>query len=113
MEASALTGSVESFHATHTIVLLSVGIALIPAFVIWVGRQERLGRPAIIPNSLWKNRAFTVICVNVFVTWGTFNSVETLLSFIFQYVQKISPVQTSVRFLPAPVAGTLSNIVVG
>lgn len=113
IENSTLSGSVEDIHATHIIVLLSVGMALIPAFVLWVGRQESLGRPALVPNSLWKNRAFTVICINVFITWGTFNSVETLLSFVFQYVQKVTPIQTSLRFLPAPVAGTISNIVVG
>lgn len=30
-----------------TLGLLITAIALIPAFIFWVGRQERLGRPAI------------------------------------------------------------------
>jgi hypothetical protein len=60
-------------------------MALIPVFIFWVGRQERLGRPAIIPvsyiycanailtlirqNSLWRNTAFTAMCLAVFFTW--------------------------------------------
>jgi MFS family permease len=88
-------------------------LALIPAFIIWVGRQEKFGRPAIIPNSLWKNRIFSVICLGVFITWGVFNAIETYLTLFFQDVQKISAIQTSIRFLPAPIAGALANLVMG
>lgn len=90
-----------------------MSITLIPTFVLWVGRQERLGKPAIIPNSLWRNRIFTTICVGVFMTWGVFNAIETFLTLFFQDVQQISPIQTSIRFLPAPITGALANLVMG
>lgn len=96
-----------------TLGLLITAVILIPAFIIWVGRQERLGRPAIIPNSLWRNRIFSVICVGVFITWGIFNALETYLTLYFQDVQHLSAIQTSVRFLPTPVAGALTNIAMG
>jgi len=96
-----------------TLGLLITAICLIPAFILWVGRQEKLGRPAIIPNSLWRNRIFSVICLGVFITWGVFNAVETYLTLFFQEVQKISAIQTSIRFLPAPIAGALANLVMG
>ncbi|EME81200.1 uncharacterized protein MYCFIDRAFT_4807, partial [Pseudocercospora fijiensis CIRAD86] len=96
-----------------SIAMLSLAFGLIPAFVLWFGRQERLGRPAIIPNSLWRNKIFTTICVAVFLTWGTFNSVETILTFYFQDVQHLSATQSSIRFLPAPVTGFLANVVTG
>jgi MFS family permease len=54
-----------------------------------------------------------VICIGVFVTWGVFNAVESYLTLFFQDVQKISAIQTSIRFLPAPLAGALSNLVMG
>jgi nitrate/nitrite transporter NarK len=44
---------------------------------------------------------------------GSFNALETILTFYFQKVQDLSAIQTSLRFLPAPVSGTLSNVVVG
>jgi Na+/melibiose symporter-like transporter len=96
-----------------TLGLLITAICLIPGFILWVGRQERLRRPAIIPNSLWRNRIFSVICIGVFITWGVFNAIETYLTLFFQDVQKLSAIQTSVRFLPTPIAGALANIVMG
>ncbi|KAF2876687.1 major facilitator superfamily domain-containing protein [Massariosphaeria phaeospora] len=108
-----ITGNTTNITNPETLTTLVVSIALIPAFIFWVGRQERLGRPAIIPNSLWRNRIFTCICIGVFVTWGVFNAIETFLTLFFQDVQNISAIETSVRFLPAPVSGALSNIVMG
>lgn len=85
----------------------------------------------MIPNSLWRNRIFSVVCAGVFIIWGTFNAglsstvfsfvifltnnntVETFQTFYFQDVQEISPIQTSLRFLPTPVGGALSNVVMG
>jgi MFS family permease len=97
----------------QTIAILAIAIALIPAFILWVGRQERLGRPAVIPNSLWRNRVFTVICVGVFITWGVFNAIESWLTLFFQDVQGHGGIQTSLRFLPAAIAGALSNVAMG
>jgi Na+/melibiose symporter-like transporter len=92
---------------------LAISVALIPAFIMWVGRQEKLGRPAVIPNSLWHNRVFTVICIGVFVTWGVFNAMESWLTLFFQDVQGLGGIQTSLRFLPTTIAGALSNIIMG
>jgi len=110
---AALTGSVSTIRDPSTIALLSLAAALIPLFIFWVGRQENLGRPAIIPNSLWRNKNFTSICIDVFLIWGSFNAVETLVTFYFQDVQELSATQSSLRFLPAPVVGTLTNICIG
>ncbi|KAG8629027.1 hypothetical protein KVT40_002892 [Elsinoe batatas] len=110
---ATITGSTRNIRQPSTIALLAIGLALVPAFTFWVGRQEKLGRPAIIPNSVWKNRYFTTICLAVFFSWGTFNSVETLLTFYFQEVQKLSPIQTSLRFLPSAVVGFTMNIIAG
>jgi hypothetical protein len=81
---SALTGSTTHIKDPATIATLSLGLALVPAFGLWVHRQEKLGKPAIIPNSLWHNKVFTSICLNVFFLWGAFNATEALLTFWFQ-----------------------------
>ena len=83
------------------------------AFVLWVGRQERLGRPALIPNSLWRNKVFSSICINVFCVWAAFNAFEQYINYFFQDVQHISPMGAALRFIPAPVSGALTNVVVG
>lgn len=110
---AAITGSTADIKQPSSIALLAVAIALVPAFIFWVGRQERLGKPAIIPNSLWRNEIFTTICIAVFLTWGSFNALETILTFFFQKVQGLSATQTSIRFLPAPVSGAVANVAMG
>ncbi|KAH6643991.1 major facilitator superfamily domain-containing protein [Boeremia exigua] len=110
---SVIAKQTEKIKEAETLSTLVLGVALIPSFILWVGRQEKLGRPAVIPNSLWRNRIFSVICAGVFIIWGTFNAVETFQTLYFQDVQEISPIQTSLRFLPTPIGGALSNVVMG
>jgi MFS family permease len=81
--------------------------------VIWVGRQERLGKPAVVPNSLWRNRIFTTTCLGLFLTWGAVTSSDSYQSLFFQKVQQNSPLQTSLRFLPGVVSASLSTLAVG
>jgi MFS family permease len=78
-----------------------------------MSRQERLGRPALIPNSLWRNQVFSSICLCVFLTWGAFNAVENILTFVLQYVQSVPAMEASVRFLPGPVCGALTELAMG
>ena len=110
---AAITGNQSDIKQPSSIAMLVLSVALIPLFIWWVGRQEKLGRPAIIPNSLWRNKIFTTICVAVFMTWGSFNAVETIITFYFQDVQRLSATQTSIRFLPAPVSGAIANLAMG
>lgn len=109
----SLTGSSTSIKSPATIATLTVAVLLIPAFIIWVKRQEDLGRPALIPSSIWRNRIFTSICINVFLIWGAFNAFEQVTNFFFQSVQKLSPLEAALRFLPAPISGAIANLVVG
>ncbi|KAK5107135.1 hypothetical protein LTR62_001693 [Meristemomyces frigidus] len=110
---AAITGSASDIRQPATLSFLIVALVLVPVFIFWVGRQERLGRPAIIPNSLWRNKIFTTICLAVFLTWGSFNALETILTFYFQRVQGLSAIQSSIRFIPAPISGAISNIAMG
>ncbi|KAK3709977.1 hypothetical protein LTR37_010596 [Vermiconidia calcicola] len=110
---ATITGGTDSMKQPESIAMLVVAFALVPVFIWWVGRQENRGKPAIIPNSLWRNQAFTAMCLAVFLTWGSFNALETILTFFFQDVQLLSATETSVRFIPAPVSGAISNLIIG
>ncbi len=48
---SSITGNTTDIVQPSSIALLSVSVALIPVFIYWVGRQEKRGKPAIIPVS--------------------------------------------------------------
>ncbi|KAF6808506.1 integral membrane protein [Colletotrichum plurivorum] len=108
---ASITRNIRAIAQPANIVLLVLSAVTAAAFVVCVGRRERLGKPAIIPNSLWKNKLFTSVCINVFLVYGAGNATETLSSFYYQYVQSLSATATSVRMLPIPIGGTLSNIV--
>jgi Na+/melibiose symporter-like transporter len=82
-------------------------------FVLWQEYQERRGKPTLIRNSLWKNTSFTSICINVFIIWGSFNGFEQIINFFFQNVQKLSVLDTAIRFIPTPITGLLSAVVTG
>ena len=110
---ASITRTSTSIQKPSNASLLGIAIALIPAFIFWVGRQERNNKLAIIPNSFWRNRSFTTICIAVFLVWGAFNATETLLNFFFQDVQLLDATQTSVRFIPNPIAGILVNLISG
>jgi len=67
-------------HDAFNITLLSLATVLIPAFVLWMERQERLGKPTLVPNSLWRNSAFVSICLIVLLSWAVVQSMELFLS---------------------------------
>ncbi|EFQ99064.1 integral membrane protein [Nannizzia gypsea CBS 118893] len=110
---AVVTESISAIQQPQNICLLILSFILFAVFVVWVGRQERLGLPALIPNSLWTNKVFTCTCVNVFLIWAAFNAFEQYQNFFFQEVQHLSPLDTALRFLPAPISGALTNVVVG
>jgi nitrate/nitrite transporter NarK len=93
--------------------LFVVALILIPKFAYWIHRQERLGRRAIIPPSLWTNKEFTSLCVIVFFVWGCFNATQYFITLYFQLVEDLSPIQTAIRFLPQVIMGTATNMATG
>ncbi|KAF6226159.1 hypothetical protein HO133_009025 [Letharia lupina] len=108
-----ITASYSRLGEAQNIALLTLSLLLVPAFAYWMHRQERLGKPAIIPNSLWKNTAFTTACVAVFFTWAVFNAFQYFSTLFFQRVQSLSALQTSLRFLPMVVVAAVTDIITG
>ena len=108
-----ITGSTLAIRKPYNITFLVLSCALVPVFVVWVDRQERLGRPALIPNSLWLNRHFAVTCMIVFLGWGSFNGLETMLTLYFQNAQGISALHTSLYFLPSAIISATMQILSG
>lgn len=61
-------------HKPVNIALLIIAALLIPFFIAWESRQERLALPAMLPNSVWRSTEFSVVCVTVFLVWSWFNA---------------------------------------
>ncbi|KAL4761119.1 major facilitator superfamily domain-containing protein [Aspergillus foveolatus] len=106
----------ESYHnlgEAYIITLFVVSVVLLPTFVLWVGWQERNGRPALIPNGLWKNTLFSATCIIVFFAWAVLNALQYFTSLYFQEIQHHSAFKSSLMFLPMVVAGAATNIFTG
>lgn len=110
---SVLAGKVSKFVDPVPITLLSIAVLLIPVFLYYSKRQERLGRKVIIPPSLWSNRVFSSLCITVFLVWGVFNAIQYFLTLFYQLVQSLSAIQTSLRFLPMVFTGAAANFLTG
>jgi predicted MFS family arabinose efflux permease len=101
------------FLEPASLLMFSIAVFLVPVFVWYSQRQERLGRKAIIPPSLWKNRVFTSLCLVVFLMWATSESMQFFLTLFYQSIQQLSAIHTSIRFLPMVIMGSLTNILTG
>ena len=61
--------------------LLAVSIAGLPCFALWMRHREKIGKPALIPNSLWKT-TFTSICIMITLAFAEMQAVELLASLL-------------------------------
>ena len=70
------TTSYRKFSDPKNTALFVGSLILLGAFPVWMDYQVRHQRPAIIPNRLWRNAAFTSICLAVFLCWASLNAIE-------------------------------------
>ena len=73
---ATITTSYMSIGHAQSIALLVLSLALLATFPAWMNYQTKNGRPALIPNSLWRKASFTSICVSVFFCWASLNGIE-------------------------------------
>ncbi|KAI9740909.1 MAG: hypothetical protein M1818_004515 [Claussenomyces sp. TS43310] len=112
-ELSVVTGNLSSIRDGQNVAFLCIACAMAPTFVYWMHRQEKQGRPVLIPNSIWRNVAFATMCIMVLLSWAVMNSMELFLSLFFQQVQELSAIETSMRFLPNVLVAIFLNLSTG
>ncbi|KAF1964668.1 integral membrane protein [Bimuria novae-zelandiae CBS 107.79] len=108
-----LSADLSTIRSAKTASLLALSIILLIFFPIWMYFQTRANRPALIPNSLWKNIPFSSTCIMVALSYGVMNSNEIFSSLYFQEVQSTSTLTTSLYLLPNLVTGVFINLTVG
>jgi len=84
------TSSYKQLGKAENATLLSVAFALLVAFPLWMRYQVKRGRPALIPNRLWRNPAFTSVCVSVFFCWAALNGIEYFTTLLWVLVMKFA-----------------------
>ncbi|KAI6780667.1 uncharacterized protein J7T54_001171 [Emericellopsis cladophorae] len=110
---AVISSDVEHIRKPDTIVFLCLGVISLPLFLGWSHRQVKSGKPALIPNSFWRNMAFSSICAAVAIAFAIINSLELFASLFFQEIQGLSALQAAVRILPSLVVGFFINLSTG
>jgi hypothetical protein len=77
---SILSADLTKIRSAETATLLAISIVLLLAFPAWMHYRERVGKPALVPNKLWKNIPFTSTCIMVALSYGVMNSIELFSS---------------------------------
>lgn len=95
------------------IVFLTISVLLAPAFFFWMRHRENGNKRALIPNSLWRSRSFTTMCLMLLSSYAVENVLELLCSLYFQNVQSRTALQSSIRLLPMCLVGTVLNLTTG
>ena len=110
-------GNAHGWTSLGIILPITVGIALVAAFVAW---EQRAASP-MLPMTFFCNRTFALTNVSsLLMFFGMFGSIFLLAQF-FQTVQHYSPLASGLRILPwtampifvAPIAGALSDRIGG
>ncbi|KID86586.1 puromycin resistance protein pur8 [Metarhizium guizhouense ARSEF 977] len=107
---ATITTSYASIKGPGTIACLAVSVILLVMFPMWMNYQTNRGRPALIPNSLWKNASFTTICLKT-KSQASREMPRDLAnrSNSFQQVEGLPALQSSLRFLPHVIMGICVN----
>ncbi|KAL1959162.1 hypothetical protein VTO42DRAFT_2667 [Malbranchea cinnamomea] len=108
-----LSADPSRIKSAESIIILCLAAVALPAFVTWAHHRVKASKPALIPNSLWRNTSFSSICATVALSNGVLNSMELFASLFFQEIQYLSALQASLRILPSLIVGVLVNLVMG
>ena len=116
-----VTGTASRLRSPANVFMLCTASALVPGFLFWIYRQERLGRAAIIRPSLFKStstsphraRIFASTCLSVLLIFGAFDALTYFSALFFQEIQGLSPLSTSPRLLPMVITGIGTNVLTG
>ncbi|KAF2675313.1 MFS general substrate transporter [Microthyrium microscopicum] len=108
-----LSADSDNIREPSAITMLVFSTVLMISFPVWMRFQEGRGRPALVPNKLWRNLPFTSICVMTILTTGVQNANELFSSLYFQEVQELSALQASLRLMPSTVIAIFLNFTTG
>ncbi|CAH0049528.1 unnamed protein product [Clonostachys solani] len=111
----ALTeGNVVGWATPWIPVLIVVSFLIIAAFVYWQNYIEtRLpDRAPLLKVSLFRNTRFSAVMAIMGLFFAAFNNYLVFATYYFQSFQGLSPIQTTLRFIPTGVSGAIIAAIV-
>ncbi|KAI9151487.1 MFS-type transporter 1 [Paramyrothecium foliicola] len=110
---AVISSDTSKIRERGTIVLLCLSAVTLPSFIAWMHYRVSKGKPALIPNSLWRNPAFATICGITALSFSGVNAMELFSNLFFQEVQHLSALESSLRIVPSLVVGVLLGLTIG
>jgi predicted MFS family arabinose efflux permease len=110
----ALTeGNIVGWSTPWVPVLIVVSFILIAAFVFWQNHLEKTGKLApILKVSNFRNPQFSAAMAIMGLFFSSFNGFLVYATYFFQNYQGLSPLDTTLRFVPNGIAGFITAVVV-
>ncbi|KAI0966545.1 major facilitator superfamily transporter [Xylaria arbuscula] len=110
----ALTeGNVVGWSTPWVPVLIVVSLILLGIFYTWQWYQEnRTVRKPLIKVSIFKNKKFCAGLLIMALFFSSFNNFVVYATYFFQDYQGLSPLDTTLRFIPTGVTGLLVAFIV-
>ncbi|KAG8711818.1 hypothetical protein FRC08_015392 [Ceratobasidium sp. 394] len=93
--------------------LFAVSVMCLVGFIQWERQREHAGKSVLVPLSLFRAPRFGAMLAVAFTAWWSFNALNYYATLFFQSVQLLSPIQTSISFLPLAMSGMTLNILSG
>lgn len=109
----ALTeGNVVGWSTPWVPALIAASFVLIAVFVLWQRRLEKTGRQTpLVKVSVFGNGRFGAAMAIMGLFFASFNGYLVYATYYFQDFQGLSPIQTTLRFIPTGVAGVATAAV--
>lgn len=110
---SLTEGNVVGWQTPWVSVLLVVSLIIVAAFAFWQHHLEkRTTRQPLLKLSLFRNLRFSIGLVIFFIFFAAFNNFMVFATYYYQQFQGLSPLQTSLRFIPVGLSGLCVAFVV-
>lgn len=112
----ALTeGNVVGWSTPRIPALVAVSAVLIAAFIFWehhLDQKSVTRSPMLKPSIFTSSWRFTAVILTMLFIFASFNGFLVFVTYFFQLYQGLSPIQTSLRFIPTGVTGVVTAAVI-
>lgn len=71
-----------------SIAFLCLSVASFAGFLAWMHYQVKWDRPALIPNSLWKNSTFSSMCATITMSFAVITCLELFASLLYVSISR-------------------------
>ncbi|KAF8533386.1 major facilitator superfamily domain-containing protein [Trichophaea hybrida] len=104
----------KGWHAPYIPSLILVCVILFMTFVGWEWWLEhKTEKEPLMRLSLWNHRGFTMSMILTGFFWASFNNYMVYATFFYQDFLGLSPIATTLRFLPTGIGGALITVASG